>query len=107
LQQGLTAEVKMQAVEKAAPERWVRESPVADVSGVERKYTYLLAEKQVRYRPGELRVFVRNVVRINNSNDFHLVNPVRITLNNSQETCVFHRCIVRNGDHERDVAGDL
>lgn len=89
----------MVALEKTIKEPWIQKSEINNYDTIDKKYTYILIEQHVLYRPGVFKQFIRNIIRVNKSDDFSLVNPLQVTINNSMETCIFHNFkILRDGE---------
>lgn len=71
------------------------------------RYSYLQTAYHIKYTKGILKTYKKSVVRINNSNDFSNINPIQISIGDSNEEWILHSAIVYRGNSIIDKTDSL
>lgn len=83
----------------AEKEAWIEhiEDFADELLHCDSKYTYIQSAFDINYSGGCVKTYKKLVVRINTSNDFSSINPLNITIGDSNEEWVLHSFLVYRG----------
>ncbi len=91
-----------------AKEAWVDTvSDIANIVECDASYSFLQLVSQIHYTKGSLKSYKKCVVRINTANDFQYVNPLQISVADSNEELMLHSVVVRRSGEIIDKTHEM